>query len=41
MPVNERVGEQISDDLTVKIGDDEVEYEIKEDQDNVPHEITS
>lgn len=36
-----QVGEQVSDDLTVKIGDDEVEYEIKEDQDNVPHEITS
>ena len=33
--------EQVGDDLTVKIGDDEVEYEIKEDQDNVPHEITS
>lgn len=36
-----QVGEQVSDDLTVKIGDDEVEYEIKEDQDNVSHEVTS
>lgn len=36
-----QVGEQVTDDLSVKIGDDEVEYELKEDQDKVPHEMTS
>lgn len=39
--VFKKIGEQVTDDLTVKIGDDEIEYELREDQDNVPHKLTS
>lgn len=36
-----QAGEQVTDDLTIKIGQDEVGYEVKEDQDKVPHKMTS
>lgn len=36
-----QIGEQVNDDLTIMIGKDQVEYEIKEDQNKVPHELTA
>lgn len=36
-----QAGEQVNDDLTIIIGKDKIEYEIREDQDKVPHKLTS
>ena len=36
-----QIGEQVNDDLTIMIGKDQVEYEIKEDQNKVSHELTA
>lgn len=40
VPIFQWIGEKVSDDLTITIGKDKVEYEIKEDQDKVPHQLT-
>ena len=39
--VFKQVGERVTDDLAITIGQDEVEYEIKEDRDKIPHKLTS
>lgn len=35
------IGEQVGDDLSIVIGKDEIDYELKEDQDQIPHQLTS
>lgn len=36
-----QAGEHVAADLTIKVGQDEIAYEVKEDQDKIPHEMTS